>query len=399
MSEVLPFDREYTLADLLPPALCARIGPAVAALLPGPAAIVDSRGGLLWGSPDGNAERRPLTFELEPLGYLAGPPGPALDAAATLLEQLIVARARYHMTSHLHVEAVSADYQQLKQKHAALQESEARYRALSEQLERRVAEQVKLIETRQRQLYETERLATIGQLAAGMAHEINNPIGFIRSNLASLGRYLDDCAEWRRRQPAAPAGWAELDLDYAMADAPELIRDCIAGTDRVADIIRNLKEFSNVDSAERRTVDLNDNLRRACALFAGRLPDGVALAADLKPLPALACQPGHLNQVFMNLLANAVRAVADSGTGGEVRVASEALAGGIRISIADTGVGIPPERLARVFEPFYTSRAVGQGTGLGLTVARDIVEAHHGRIEIDSEPGRGTRVTLYLPTQ
>jgi two-component system NtrC family sensor kinase len=388
------FDREASLAELLPPAVLTRLGPALATLLGDAAALRDAAGHVLWGAPvDGMPVRAPLILELEPLGHLEASSGHAVAAAAALLTEILKGQARYRMASSLHLEAVAADFEKLKAEHAALQQSEARLRALSAELERRVEEQVAVLEERQRQLYQAEKLAAVGQLAAGIAHEINNPIGFIRSNVNTFGGYLGKVAALKSRLDTAV--WKDLDLDFVLADGRELVADSIAGIDRIARIVKDLRGFSNIDRPEEEVIDVNDSLRAAASVIEGQKPAGVAVRLDLRPLPPLLCLPGHLNQVFLNVLINALQAVGDRG---EIRVASRAEGTRIVVAIGDDGPGIAPEILDRVFDPFFTTRAVGQGTGLGLTVARDIVRAHDGSISLESTPGRGTTVTIGLPT-
>ena len=398
------FDRERTLAELLGGINADRLVRALAELAGGAVRLVDAAGAVVVGAPGAIADavRLPLRVELEAVGYLEtgnATPGRRV-ALATLVELLLKSGARYGMAAELHDEAVREDYAALERKHADLQASEARYRALAEELERRVQEQVKTIEAAQRQLYQVEKLAAVGQLAAGVAHEINNPIGFIRSNLSTARGYAATLAALKDAVAGGDGAqiavaWQRLDLDFILKDFAELLDDSITGADRVARIVTDLKGFSNVDRPEEAVVDLNDNLRSACNVVATRLPAGATMATELHELPRILCLPGHLNQVFINLLLNAAQAVAAAS--GRVAVRSVADAEEIRISIGDNGCGIAPENLSRVFDPFFTTRAVGQGTGLGLTVSRDIVQVHNGAIDIDSRPGAGTTVTLHLP--
>lgn len=393
------FDRDYALTELLPAALLEGIGTALASLLGTQLAIIGADGAVLWGCETGGSIRQALVVELEPIGFLAAPP-PAdrLRAAAALLRQLLLARVRYLMAGSLHTESVAANYAALLAKHEALAESEARYKTLSEELERQVAEQVELLDQRQRQLYQAEKLASVGQLAAGIAHEINNPIGFVRSNITTLGGYLAKLGELKARLGEGRQAWDGLDLDFVVKDGADLVSECIAGIDRVARIVRDLKGFSNIDRAAAEMVDLNSSLREVMSVLAGQVPASVGIRLELTALPLLLCLPGHLNQALLGVMRNAIQSVESGGDPGEVLVSSRAIDDGIEVAISDNGVGMSAEQLQHAFEPFYTTREVGGGAGLGLTVARDVIEAHRGRIAIDSQMGTGTTVTIFLPT-
>lgn len=393
------FDREWRLDELLDPAVLARTAPALAALLGGDAALIDAAGRALWGVPAAAARRVPLVLELEPVGYLASATAgaAALAGGRALLEQLLRTQVRYKMASNLHLQAVAEDFESLRLEHARLQESEARYKALAGELEARVRAQVAQLEERQQMLYEAEKLASVGQLAAGVAHEVNNPLGFVRSNLSTFEHYLGKFRELKARLAEGGAAWTALDLDFVLDDGGDLLADTIKGIDRIAKIVSELKSFSNVDRASEEFSDLNDCLRHAAQIIEGQLPPGVSLRLELLPLPGLVCLPGHINQMLLNLLRNAGQAIADARRSGEIRITSEADEAGISIRIRDDGVGMTPEQLARAFEPFYTTRPVGSGAGLGLSSARNIVLAHSGRIALDSRPDSGTTVTLFFP--
>jgi signal transduction histidine kinase len=393
------FDREWRIEELLDEPSLARLGPALNALLGGDAAIADIQGRALWGVIAGNARREPVVLELEPVAYLLSSSASQteLAGARSILEQLLRTQVRYKMASNLHLEAVAEDFESLRLEHARLQESEARYKALSTELEARVKIQVAQLEERQQMLYQAEKLASVGQLAAGVAHEVNNPLGFVRSNLNTFQLYLGKFAALKERLPEGPAAWKALDLDFVLEDGDDLLADTIKGIDRIARIVSELKSFSNVDRANEEFADLNDCLRQAAHVIEGQLPPGVCLRLNLLPLPGLVCLPGHINQMLLNILRNAGQAIADAGRSGEIGVDSEADETGIRIRIHDDGIGMTPEQVARAFEPFYTTRPVGSGAGLGLSTARNIVLAHSGRIELVSAPDVGTTVTLFFP--
>ena len=396
------FDRDLSLRELLAGIPLDKLAAGLRALLGADFRLATEKGEGVLGAeslPHG-AQRAPLRLELEALGYLeAGVGDDKLRAAADLLELLLKSAARYRMASDLHVEAVHADFEALQQEHAALMESEARYKALSADLETRVREQVGIIETTQRQLYAAEKLASVGQLAAGVAHEINNPIGFIRSNLSSAQAYVQKIAGLSPIAkagdgPGVAAAWQREDMDFVLEDFAELLQESVDGADRVARIVADLKGFSNVDRAQEEMADINECIRAAANMLHSRIQGHAELALELGVLPRILCLPGHLNQVFLHLMLNGFQSVTK---GGLIRVTSEQQGEEICIRVSDNGCGIAQETLARIFDPFFTTRDVGQGTGLGLTVSRDIVQAHGGSIEVESAPGSGTMFTIHLP--
>jgi signal transduction histidine kinase len=398
----LYYDREHSLPELLREIDRPQLEMVLQGLLGIGARLLDLDETVLAGpaqAPDA-AARAPVRLDFEPLGYVEGTRTAGLPSAALLVEMLLVAVMRYYMVSAIHMEAVQQDYAALQEKHAALQESEARYRALAASLEQRVSEQVQTIEATQRQLYQAEKLASVGQLAAGVAHEINNPLGFIKSNLHAAGSYVASLARFgatlNRGGDAAAlrVAWQLEQLDQALADFPALLGESIDGVERVARIVSALKDFSRVDHAGETTADVNALLATTCTVAANQFGARIRLVTDYGALPALRCDTGRLSQVFLNLLLNAVQAIPDQG---EVRLATACDGQTITVTIADTGKGIAPEILERIFDPFYTTRDVGQGTGLGLTVARDVVQAHGGRIAVQSTPGSGTTFTIELP--
>lgn len=407
--ELIPkhFDRDHSLAELLSSVAKPKLDAALRQLLGMPYRLIGANGECMAGDPalEMPAARFPVSHELEPVGYLEIHGANESDrvrarGAAMLLELLAHGGARYFMASSLHLEAVHADHEALQQKHFALQASENRYRELAASLESEVERQIAVIETAQRQLYETEKLASVGQLAAGVAHEINNPIGFIRSNLCTAKAYVDRLhrlAEEVRRcsDDAVRQHWKQADYDFMLEDFPPLMDECIHGADRVARIVADLKEFSNVDLAQTRAADLNEQLRMAVEMARMAYPPSVSVVMQLTPLPLVACQISRINQALLNVLHNAGQALA-SGSG-TLTVSSACVDERIVLCVRDDGAGMAPEVMARAFEPFFTTRDVGKGTGLGLTVARDVVRSHGGDIALESAPGKGTSVTITLP--
>ncbi|CAD5374364.1 Putative histidine kinase [Rubrivivax sp. A210] len=400
------FDRELTLADLVRGLPLARVVSALEMLTGTPVGIEDLGGRIVAGHAmpegEGEGEAIPVRLEIEPLCQLRLPRGRLQQGAAAtvLLELLLHARAQVVRAGDLHAAAMGSEYDELRRRNEALQASQARYRELAQTLEARVQAQVAELDQRQRQIYLAERLASIGQLAAGIAHEINNPIGFILSNLESGRRYLPQLQQFKA---ALPAGselavlWQQLDLGYIVDDLGELLSDSIAGATRIARIVRDLKGFSGVDRPDPEDVDLNAQLATVVALVGAARPDGAPVVQSYaEGLPRLLCLPGHLNQVFVNLLNNALQAVQGQADG-RVEVSTRGDDANLWVEIADNGVGIAPDVLPRVFDPFFTTRGVGRGVGLGLTVARDIVAAHDGSVQLRSAPGLGTTASVRLP--
>lgn len=397
------FDRDLTLSELLTGVDGDRLLAALKVLLAGPLRLVDTTDQVLLGSEVPAAARRVvIKGELEPLGYLeALATEDALRAAAQLLELILRGAARYQMASDLHLEAVSEDYRELQRRHDALQASEARYRALTATLEQQVASQVQTIDNARRQLYQSEKLAAVGQLAAGVAHEINNPIGFISSNLSSALGYLTKLGGFSESLAAHETSplrtvWREADLDYVLKDFAALMQESLDGARRVTRIVADLKGFSRVDNAAIAPADVNEIIRGVCNVSRGQTEGRVELVLELAPLPVLECNAAALGQVFYNLLSNAVQAM-EGQPAARLRIATLQREQGIVITLADNGPGIPAEVLPRIFDPFFTTKDVGQGTGLGLTVCTDVVHAHKGRITVQTRQGAGTEFTVYLP--
>ena len=396
------FDRELSLTELLRSVDLKRLADILASLAGGAVRLDDARGTVVLAAGELEHPRHiVLNGELEPIGTLYGlADEQRLRSVAGLLRLILRANARYLMASELHTEAIHSDYEELQRKHAALQASEARYRSLTEQLEQRVAEQVKTIETAQRKLYQSEKLAAVGQLAAGVAHEINNPISFVKSNLNTGRSYVQRLQGFGARLAAGTDGaqlgqaWKKEQFDILLQDFGELLAESDDGIGRVAAIVADLKGFSRVDQAGEEAADVNDIIVRVCNVAAARVRERAQLKLELGTLPSLYCNAAELGQVFLSLLLNAADAVTPLG---EIRILSDLAQGHIRVRVADNGTGIAAGVLARIFEPFFTTKEVGSGTGLGLTVSNDIVKAHGGHIDIDSEPGRGTVVTVWLP--
>ena len=260
----------------------------------------------------------------------------------------------------------------------------------------------------QEQLLQTEKMASIGQLAAGVAHEINNPIGYVHSNLGTLRDYTGSLialveaygAALGDEHPSA-AGMRQLrerlDIDFIVGDLPQLLDESREGIERVTKIVQDLKEFSHVGRDEPvRAVDLHKGLDSTLNIVWNDLKYKVRLEKHYGELPPVECHPSEINQVFMNLLINAGQAIAERGT---ITLATGLDGEEVWVSVADSGCGIPEESLARIFDPFYTTKPIGRGTGLGLAICYTIIAKHHGRIEVSSRPGFGSTFRVVLPVR
>ena len=276
----------------------------------------------------------------------------------------------------------------------------------------------------QRQVLQTEKMASIGQLAAGVAHEINNPMGFIHANLFQMTEYLGDLRQaWERVDDLQKAilnatGEAEgldavraaseslaavtqdLGLDFVQADFAKAVRESQDGAERIRHIVKDLRDFSHQGSDECSEADVNLCLDSTASIAWTMMKHSVVLDKEYCDLPPIRCYPSQLKQVFMNLLVNAYQAIeeklGDRGMG-RIELRSQREGDGVAISIRDTGTGIPARDQARIFDPFFTTKDVGAGTGLGLATSYNIVRRHGGRIDVTSEPGEGATFKVWLP--
>jgi signal transduction histidine kinase len=339
------------------------------------------------------------------------------------LDQIQVSLLRQEYQQHLEELVV--------ERTAKLKASEAELRGSRDKLEEKVAERtadlqianaalfadrehqatlIKKLDEAQNQLLQSEKMASIGQLAAGVAHEINNPVGFINSNVRTLERYLNDllliiaayeqaesltvplskeCAEVKSLKE-------KLDYAYLKEDVVCLIKETLEGIARVSKIVQDLKDFSHIDESEWQLADLHKGLDSTLNLVNNEIKHKTEVAKEYGPLPEVECLPFQLNQVFMNLLVNAADSITERGT---ITLRTGREGDEVWVEIADTGYGIAPENIKRIFEPFFTTKPIGKGTGLGLSLSYSIVKKHHGTIKVDSEQGKGTKFRITLPVQ
>ncbi len=279
---------------------------------------------------------------------------------------------------------------------------------LAQNLEQQKALNHRLEET-QNQLVQSEKMASLGQLAAGVAHELNNPIGFVYSNMGTLESYLHDIfsimAAYDALEQKACANQElvqvgrlkkEKDYDYIKQDIFQLMAQSRDGLMRMRKIVQDLKDFSHVGEDGWKWADLHRGLESTLNIVWNELKYKCQVIKEFGELPQVYCMASQLNQVFMNLLMNAAQAIEDKGV---ITIRTGAENEEVWVEIEDTGKGIAPENVNRIFEPFYTTKPVGQGTGLGLSLSYGIVKKHHGRFEVHSEIGKGTRMRIWLPVK
>ena len=263
------------------------------------------------------------------------------------------------------------------------------------------------LKSAQSKLVESEKMASLGVLTAGVAHEINNPVNFISAGVESLNdnyseiknmllqigkkddklskedrlKYIDRCIE-------------EINLDVLLPEIEELIGSIKSGADRTTEIVKGLRNFTRLDEDDMKIANIEEGIDNTLVILNNRIKDRIKVVKDYCKLPLIMCFPGQLNQVFMNIIFNATDAITNKG---EIKIKTKVEQDKAIISISDTGSGMSEEVRSKIFEPFFTTKAVGKGTGLGLSISYGIIEKHKGTIEVKSEPGKGTEFTITLP--
>ncbi len=291
---------------------------------------------------------------------------------------------------------------------------------LEKMVEERTAELKKTLtdlQNTQSQLIQSEKMASIGQLAAGVAHEINNPVGFVKSNLGTMNEYREDLMALLNKYQDLESALNnkkdssenktiqnilegishikdEIDLTFVLDDYKKVIDESFEGMERVTKIVADLKDFAHIDKAELEHADINKGIESTLNIVWNELKYKAEVTKELGDIPLIKCYPQQLNQVFTNILVNAAHAIEKKG---EIRISTTADNGHVEIKISDTGSGIPPDVIPKIFDPFFTTKDVGKGTGLGLNVAYNIIEKHKGTINVESEVGKGTVFRIRIP--
>ncbi|GGY59840.1 hypothetical protein GCM10007071_02800 [Marinobacter zhanjiangensis] len=253
-----------------------------------------------------------------------------------------------------------------------------------------------------RQLHQSEKMAAIGQLAAGVAHEINNPVGYVYSNLQTLEHYLSDL--FRLTDAVERADSLEdlhqirksIDYEFLRGDLEDLLAESREGIERVKTIIAAMKDFTHTEEEEFRYADLHRGIETTLNVVNNELKYRAQVVRDFGDLPEIRCIISQLNQVIMNLLVNAAHAIENTGT---ITIRTRHEGDHVTLEFEDTGKGIDPADLSRIFDPFFTTKPVGKGTGLGLSLSFNIIEKHHGQITAASTPGQGTLFRIRLPIE
>ncbi|MCK5099682.1 MAG: PAS domain-containing protein, partial [Desulfobacteraceae bacterium] len=269
----------------------------------------------------------------------------------------------------------------------------------------------------QDQLCQAQKMESVGQLAAGVAHEINNPIGFVGSNLATLTDYLKDFntllghynsvkQHLKDADPEKLPGnikslvetvekyEQEIDIDYLREDITELLSDCAEGTERIRKIVGDLKNFAHPGNEKIKLMDINKGIESTLNVVANEIKYKAEVIKEFGEIPLVEGFPQQINQVFMNVFVNAAQAIEKMGT---INIKTEEDGKGVKITISDTGSGIAEENISKIFDPFFTTKPVGKGTGLGMNIAYNIIKKHKGSIDIKSKIGSGTTFTIKLP--
>ncbi len=360
----------------------------------------------------------PFYHEGEPIGFLFVSMPDSLNGdlrsglteiPVASLNTIIRNNVKRLLTTEIHTTVVNQSYEELLESNRQLSIFGKKYKELAETLEKRVEErtaELKLVHTR---LLQQEKMASIGQLAAGVAHEINNPIGFIYSNLNTLKKYtgnlikmLEFYRSGMRGSAAEPAFlkqseelYGNLKVDLIIGDIHDLLQQSLNGSERIKNIVADLKGFSHIDEAARGEIDINAELDKTISVLSHEIADKAAnIIKDYGRIPALYGNPGLLCQVFLNIILNALQSKDNSPA---ITIRTKQCGEAILISIADDGRGIPGNIRGRIFDPFFTTKDVGKGMGMGLSVAYDIAAAHGGGIEVKSDAGKGSEFIVTLP--
>jgi len=300
-------------------------------------------------------------------------------------------------------EVLSETNQELEEKSKRLENQKIKIENKNEQLQSAFQK----LKEAQNQLVQSEKMASVGQLTAGIAHEINNPINFVSSNVSPLKRDIGDIMQLLELCSCDPTKddlhnkfdkiekfKKEIEYDVILEEVKQLLAGIEEGARRTMEIVRGLRNFSRLDEGETKLADINEGIESTLLMLQNQLKNRIEVVKNFGSLPQLPCYPGKLNQVFMNIINNAGQSIEGNGT---IKILTSYEKKNIRVSIKDSGKGMPPEVINHIFEPFYTTKDVGKGTGLGLSISYGIIQEHDGEIKVKSNVGKGTEFIITLP--
>ena len=302
----------------------------------------------------------------------------------------LIARIRYHSKAYNNF--------------TALNQAAATAQLQAQQLEHTLQE----LQQTQVQLIQTEKMSSLGRMVAGVAHEVNNPVNFIHGNLNHLHNHVESILnliklyqqEYPQPTPAIQEEAEDINFDFIIEDLSKILSSMKLGTQRIRDIVKSLRNFSRLDEADKKLVSIDDGIESTLLILSPRLKSGIKIIKEYGDLPLIECYPAKLNQVFMNIISNAIDVLLDNPEQAEKIIIIKTINTDdkkVNIIIQDNGCGMNAEIKDKIFDPFFTTKPVNQGTGLGLAISYQIIEKHRGKIEVKSEPGCGTEFIIEIP--